>query len=105
MAKGRNISMDENIFSIELLYQGKYESWDFKDEAERDAFYNKVKKEFSGHEIREDEDDVEDVRIVQLSATSLKVQNGSVDQKVPYKWYDQEAFEEMLGFINKNYEH
>lgn len=105
MAKDRDISMEEDIYSIELLHQGKYESWDFEDETERDAFYSKVKKEFSGREIHEKEDEVDDRRIVQLSATSLKIKNGNVDQTVPYEWYDQDSFQEMLGFINRNYEH
>ncbi|MGO1060054.1 hypothetical protein ACTL32_13045 [Planococcus sp. FY231025] len=105
MAKDRDISMEEDIFSIELLHQGKYESWDFKDEAERDAFFSKVKDHFSGHEIREKEEDVDDLRIVQLSATSLQIKSGIADQKVPYEWYDQDSFEDMLGFINKHYDH
>lgn len=97
--------MEEDIYSIELLHQGKYESWDFEKEAARDYFFNKVKKEFAGHEIRDKEEDVDDRRIVQLSATSLKIKNGSVDQTVPYEWYDQDSFEDMLAFINRNYDH
>lgn len=105
MAKDKDISMEEDMYSIELLHRGKYESWDFEDESERDAFYDKVKQAFSGKEIQEQEDEVDDLSIVQLSATSLKIKNGMVDQTVPYVWYDQESFEEMLGFINRNYEH
>lgn len=104
MEKDKDITMEEDMYSIELLHRGKYESWDFEDEAERDAFYDKVKKAFSGHEIQEKEDEVDDLRIVQLSATSLKIKNGIVDQTVPYVWYDQDSFEEMLDFINRNYE-
>lgn len=96
--------MGGNIYSIELLHQGKYDSWEFNNGSDRDKFYEKVKKQFLGKELKE-ESAIDDTRIVQLSATSLELGQDSVDQKIPYVWYDQDLFEEMLGFINKQYTH
>lgn len=94
--------MEEDIYSIELLHQGKYESWDFASEEERNEFFEDVKKKFNGQEIK-DRNDVEDTRIVQLSATSLQIKKDGVSQTVPYKWYDAESYEDILKYINDNY--
>ncbi|HSP22441.1 MAG TPA: hypothetical protein VLQ20_08925 [Planococcus sp. (in: firmicutes)] len=94
--------MGENIYSIELLHQGKYDSWEFSSDSDRDKFYESVKKKFMGKELKE-ELATDDTRIVQLSATSIEMDKESVDQKIPYVWYDQDLFEEMLGYINKQY--
>lgn len=94
--------MEEDIYSIELLHQGKYESWDFAGEDTRDEFYENVKKQFKGHEIK-DRENVEDTRIVQLSSTSLQIKKDGVSQTVPYEWYDAESYEAILEYINKNY--
>lgn len=94
--------MAENIYAIELLHQGKYDSWEFSSGRDRDQFYEKVKKHFTGKELK-DESAIEDARIVQLSATSIEMDNDRVDQKIPYVWYDQDLFEEMLGYVNKQY--
>lgn len=97
--------MNENIYSIEILSRGKYESWDFENESERDEFYEKVKNEFSDKAIQDKNDEVGDSLIVQLSATSLKIKSdGDVDQTVPFEWYSAEYFEDILGFINKKYD-
>lgn len=101
----KELEMGNAIYSIELLCQGKYESWDFDSEKKRNYFYDKVKKEFSGHEIREKEEDVDDSKIAQLSATNLQIKSDGVSQVVPYVWYDASLFEEMLHFINQKYEH
>lgn len=94
--------MGGNIYSIELLHQGKYDSWEFSSDSDRDQFYEKVKKHFTGKELK-DESATDDSRIVQLSATSLEMDKAGVDQKIPYVWYDGDLFEEMLGYINKQY--
>lgn len=97
--------MEENIYSIEILSRGKYESWDFEDEAQRDAFYEKVKERFAEDAIQEKNDDVDDSMIVQLSATSLKIKSdGDVDQIVPFEWYPDHLFQEILNFINGKYD-
>lgn len=97
--------MEENIYSVEILSRGKYESWEFDDEAERDAFYEKVKEQFAAHAIEDRNDEVDDSLIVQLSATSLKIKSdGDVDQVVPFEWYEADLFEDILGFINEKYD-
>lgn len=95
--------MVNHVYSIELLHQGKYDSWEFKTEHDRDQFYQKIKKVFTGHEI-DGNSTIDDARIVQLSATSLDMSEEGVNQTSPYVWYDQELFEEILNIINKQYE-
>lgn len=96
--------MEGNIFSIEIICQGKYESWDFRNEEARDELYNKIKEQFSAHTIADKESEVDDTQILQLSATSLKIkEDGGVDQQVPYEWYGVEQFEELLSYINNEY--
>lgn len=95
--------MVETVYAIELLHQGKYDSWEFSSEEKRNRFYEEVKKNFSGREIA-DKESVEDIEIVQLSATSVKTDEpGGDGQPVPYEWYEADAFEEMLAYINGNY--
>ncbi|MGK7378187.1 hypothetical protein ACSFXN_10165 [Planococcus sp. 1R117A] len=101
---GKDLEMENEIYSIELLCQGKYESWDFESETKRNWFFEKVKKEFAGHEIHENEEDVDDSKIAQLSATNLQIKSDGVSQVVPYVWYEANLFEEMLEFINRKYE-
>lgn len=98
------LELENEIYSIEILCQGKYESWDFDSEKKRNYFFDKVKREFSGKEIKEKEEDVDDSKIVQLSATNLQIKIDGVSQVVPYVWYDASLFEEMLHFINHKYE-
>lgn len=96
--------MEGNIFSIEIISQGKYDSWEFRNEAARDEFFNEILNHFSEHAIRDKGDDVDDSSILQLSATSLKVkEDGNVDQQVPYEWYDASQFEAFLDYINNEY--
>lgn len=95
--------MGDNVYSVELLHQGKYESWDFKSEEERNDFFEAVKEKFAGKEISHENEEVEDNQIVQLSATSLHMEQEGVKQTVPYVWYDAPVFEGMLEFINKRY--
>lgn len=96
--------MEGNIFSIEIICQGKYESWDFRNEEARNKLYNKIKEQFRGDTIEDKESDVDDTQILQLSATSLKIkEDGEVDQQVPYEWYGAEQFEELLSYINNEY--
>ncbi|RNF40447.1 hypothetical protein [Planococcus salinus] len=96
--------MEENMYSIELLHQGKYESWDFKDEKTRDEMFEKVKKEFADRRIDEKNEDVDDSKIVQLSATNLKIKDDGVSQTVPYEWYRSSAFNDILVSLNHRYE-
>lgn len=96
--------MEGNIFSIEIICQGKYESWDFRNEVARDELYDKILEKFNSHAIADKENDVDDTQILQLSATSLKIkEDGEVDQQVPYEWYDADQFEELLSYINNEY--
>lgn len=96
--------MEENIFSIEIISQGKYESWEFKNEKARDELFRKITERFSEYAIADKSDDVDDSRILQLSATSLKLkEDGKVDQQVPYEWYEADQFEKLLEFINNEY--
>lgn len=96
--------MEGNIFSIEIISQGKYESWEFKNEVARDELFNKTLERFSVHAIADKGEEVDDTRIAQLSATSLKIkEDGNVDQQVPYEWFEAEQFEQLLDFINNEY--
>lgn len=96
--------MEGNIFSIEVISQGKYESWEFKNEAARDELFKKILERFQEHAIADKSDDVDDSRILQLSATSLKIQeDGNVEQQVPYEWYEADQFEELLVYVNNEY--
>ncbi|PSL41906.1 hypothetical protein B0H99_101152 [Planomicrobium soli] len=95
--------MDTDIYSIELLHQGKYESWEFGNESERDALFNKVKKRYAGKEIQ-DKNNADDRNIVQLSATSLHIKGkNDVFQVSPFEWYDYDVFGEMLSYINNEF--
>lgn len=96
--------MEGNIFSIEIISRGKYESWEFKNEEARDDLFKKILERFNEYAIADKSDDVDDSRIVQLSATSLKIkEDGNVDQQVPYEWYEADQFEQLLEFINNEY--
>lgn len=94
--------MVNHIFSIELLHQGKYDSWGFETEDDRNQFYEKIKEAFKEHELDE-ESATDDTRIVQLSATNLDISEEGVNQTIPYVWYDQEIFEKILKAINSHY--
>src|SRR5690554_3171016 len=96
--------MEDNLYTIEILHQGKYESWNFKNESERDKFFEKIKTRYRGNLIEDKSDEVEDGRIVQLSASSLQMKNEGVSQTVPYEWFEAIIFDEMLSFINGEYE-
>lgn len=96
--------MEGNIFSIEIICQGKYESWEFKNEVARDELFTKILEHFKQYAIADKDSDIDDARILQLSATSLKIkEDGNVDQQVPYEWYEAEQFEELLNYINNEY--
>lgn len=96
--------MEGNIFSIEIICQGKYESWEFKNEVARDELFNKILERYKDHAIEEKNEEVDDASILQLSATSLKIkEDGNVEQQVPYEWFDADQFEELLDFINNEY--
>ncbi|MFD1030808.1 hypothetical protein [Metaplanococcus flavidus] len=96
--------MEGNIFSIEVISQGKYESWEFKNEVARDELFKKIMDRYQEHAIKEKSDDVDDSSILQLSATSLKIkEDGNVDQQVPYEWYDANQFGDLLDYINNEY--
>jgi len=96
--------MEANIFSIEIISRGKYESWEFKDEEARDELFKKISEHFKEHAIADKSDNVDDSRILQLSATSLKIkEDGNVDQKAPYEWYEADQFEALLDYVNKEY--
>lgn len=91
--------MNDTVYAIELLHQGKYDSWEFPSEQSRDIFYEKTKRHFGGREIVNKET-ADDREIVQLSATSLnKELSTGEEQPVPYEWYEAGAFEEMHAFI------
>ncbi|HSI68550.1 MAG TPA: hypothetical protein VK947_14065 [Planococcus sp. (in: firmicutes)] len=96
--------MEGNLYTIEILHQGKYESWNFKNETERNKFFERIKTEFKEQEIPDKSDDIEDERILQLSASSLKLKNEEVSQTVPFEWFEAIIFEDMLSFINEEYE-
>lgn len=96
--------MNDKIYTIELLYQGKYESWDFKDPVTRNDLFNKAKEQFAEYAIDEKNDEVDDLAIVQLSASSLMVkEDGDIAQRVPYEWFHGRVFRDILAFINENY--
>ncbi|AQQ53534.1 hypothetical protein [Planococcus lenghuensis] len=96
--------MNDKIYTIELLYQGKYESWDFKDPVARNDLFTKAKEKFSEFSLDEENEDIDDLAIVQLSASSLRVkEDGDVAQRVPYEWFEGRVFRDMLAFINEDY--
>ncbi|HSJ37369.1 MAG TPA: hypothetical protein VK945_04070 [Planococcus sp. (in: firmicutes)] len=96
--------METNIYSIEIISRGKYESWGFKNEEARDELFKKILERFKDHAIADKGDDVDDARILQLSATSLKIkEDGNFDQRVPYEWYEADQFEALLDYINNEY--
>lgn len=96
--------MEGNIFSIEVISQGKYESWEFKNEESRDELFKQILARFQVHAIADKSDEVDDTSILQVSATSLKLkEDGNVDQQVPYEWYDAAQFEELLDYVNNEY--
>lgn len=95
--------MSETVYAIELLHQGKYDSWEFPSEQARDTFYEKTKHHFDGREIANKET-ADDMEIVQLSATNLNKELGSGEGRpVPYEWYEAAAFEDMHAFIVEQY--
>ncbi|WP_088006299.1 hypothetical protein [Indiicoccus explosivorum] len=96
--------MGEKIYTIELLYQGKYESWNFEDPVIRNEVYNKAREKFREYTVAEEDDQVDDLAIAQLSASSLRIkEDGDVAQRVPYEWFDGRIFRELLSFINEEY--
>ncbi|MFC4712281.1 hypothetical protein [Planococcus dechangensis] len=92
---------EKQVYSIEVLCRGKYESWEFDQEDERDKFYEAVKKQFAGHAFEQEPTEVEDTDILQLSANSMHISdNGEVDQKMRYDWFHYDSFGDMMSFIN-----
>ncbi|ANU17303.1 hypothetical protein BBI11_09840 [Planococcus maritimus] len=95
---------NKQVYSIEVLCRGKYESWEFEKEEERDRFYESVKKKFADHAFEQEPTDVEDTEILQLSANSMHIDDeGEVDQKMRYDWFHYDSFGDMLSYINGQY--
>ncbi len=97
--------MANSVYSIEILSSGKYESWDFENRQKRDAFFEKVCKQFKEQKVREQEEDIDDTQIVQLSSNNLEIKDdGKYDQDTSYEWFEYDIFSKMLDFINKEYD-
>ncbi|TWT07748.1 hypothetical protein FQV26_08025 [Planococcus sp. CPCC 101016] len=97
--------MANSVYSMEILYSGKYESWEFKDRQKRDAFYKKVTNQFKDQKVTEEEDAIDDTQIVQLSSNNLTIKDdGKYDQDTSYEWFEYDIFSQMLDFINKEYD-
>ncbi|MBT2569575.1 hypothetical protein [Planococcus sp. ISL-110] len=97
--------MENSVYSMEILYSGKYESWEFEDRQKRDAFYAKVANQFAGQKLTEQEEKLEDTQIVQLSSNNLELkEGGKYDQDTSYEWFEYDIFSQMLDFINKEYD-
>ncbi len=97
--------MNKNVYSLEILYSGKYESWEFDDRQKRDEFYKKVAERFAKQEVKKEGNELEDTQIVQLSANNLEFQEeGVYTQDMIYEWFEYDIFNQMLEFINKEYE-
>lgn len=97
--------MSNNVFSMEILYSGKYESWKFEDRQKRDAFYEQVVQQFADQKINGQEEDIDDTHIVQLSSNNLEIQeNGKYVQDTSYEWFEYDVFSQMLDFINDKYD-
>ncbi|AQU79452.1 MULTISPECIES: hypothetical protein [Planococcus] len=96
--------MSNNVFSMEILYSGKYESWEFENRQKRDVFYEQVVQQFADQKINGQEEGIDDTRIVQLSSNNLKIQeNGEYAQDTRYEWFEYDVFSQMLDFINNKY--
>lgn len=94
----------KQVYSIEVLCRGKYESWEFDNEDERDTFYRAVKKQFAESAYDQEPADAQDTDILQLSANSLHINDkDEVEQKMHYDWFAYDSFGDMLSFINKRY--
>lgn len=97
--------MENSVYSMEILYSGKYESWEFEDRQKRDAFYEKVASQFAGQRVTEQEESIEDTQIVQLSSNNLEIkEDGKYDQDTSYEWFEYDIFSQMLDFINEEYD-
>lgn len=97
--------MANSVYSIEILSGGKYESWEFEDRQKRDAFFQKVSNQFKGQKVKEQEDEIDDSQIVQLSSNNLEIKDdGKYDQDTSYEWFEYDIFSKMLDFINKEYD-
>lgn len=97
--------MANSVYSIEILSSGKYESWDFENRQKRDVFFEKVCKQFKEQKVREQEEDIDDTQIVQLSSNNLEIKDdGKYDQDTSYEWFEYDIFSKMLDFINKEYD-
>ncbi|ANU23141.1 hypothetical protein [Planococcus donghaensis] len=96
--------MNTNVYSVEILYSGKYESWEFASREERDAFYEKVIREFNDQKVDKQEGEIDDTKIVQLSSNNLELQeNGEYVQNMTIEWFDYDVFSKMLDYINHEY--
>lgn len=97
--------MAKSVNSIEILSRGKYESWEFKDRQKRDAFFEKVSKQFKNQKVKGGEEDIDDTQIVQLSSNNLEIKDdGKYDQDTSYEWFEYDTFSNMLDFINREYD-
>ncbi|WP_223632515.1 hypothetical protein [Planococcus sp. 4-30] len=97
--------MENSVYSIEILSSGKYESWEFEDRQKRDAFFEKVSSQFKEQKVKEQEDDIDDTQIVQLSSNNLEIKDdGKYDQDTSYEWFEYDIFSKMLDFINQEYD-
>ncbi len=97
--------MTKNVYSLEILYSGKYESWDFEQRDKRDVFYNRIVEYFAKQKVDKEDSQIEDTQIVQLSANNLEFQqNGEYTQDMMYEWFEYDIFSQMLEFINAHYE-
>ncbi|MGH2317707.1 hypothetical protein ACRC6Q_08045 [Planococcus sp. SE5232] len=97
--------MANSVYSIEILSSGKYESWEFEDRQKRDAFFEKVSRQFKEQKVKEQEDDIDDTQIVQLSSNNLEIKDdGKYNQDTSYEWFEYDIFSKMLDFINQEYD-
>lgn len=96
--------MNNNVYSVEILSSGKYESWEFESREVRDSFYNKVVNEFNEQKVNKEQGEIEDTMIVQLSSNNLELQkDGEYIQNMTVEWFDYDVFSRMLDFINSKF--
>ncbi|AIY05604.1 hypothetical protein Plano_1639 [Planococcus sp. PAMC 21323] len=96
--------MNNNVYSIEILSSGKYESWEFESREKRDSFYHKLIHEFNNQKINKQESEVDDTKVVQLSSNNLELQKeGEYVQSMTVEWFDYDVFSRMLDFINSKF--
>ena len=95
------------LYQIEVCRYGEDQegkAWGFNDSQKRNELYRKTKERFAEKEYTNKNDGI-GKDIVQLSSF-IAYTGGAIGAAsiIPYEWYEESVYEEMIEYIEKEYQ-